>query len=66
MGSLRVDNCTDTDNGFCFAEGRSLERYSVISTLVVIVYVCVFTVSVTVNVKDFPSFFNVQDIRCGA
>lgn len=64
MGSLRVDNCTNTDNdGFCYAEGRSLERYSYFVTTLVIMSVCV---TVYVNGEDFSSFLITQDIRCGA
>lgn len=61
MGSLSVDNCTDTDNnGFCFAEGKSLERYSYFGYNYVSVCNCL-----EINAEDFPSIFNVQDIRCG-
>lgn len=59
MGSLHVDNCSDTENnGLCFAEGRSLERYSVVTALFVIVCVCVFNHLWKIEDEDFLSFYS--------
>lgn len=74
MGSLRVDNCTDTDNnGFCFAESKSLERYCYfVTTLVVIMSLCgivyklmlkIFLLSLTFRTLDVGHNMTVGGLR---